>query len=104
MVVFNCATFHNLEPSLTIIMDDVGQYFEKKINFMSKIFHSAMCKILIDGWQLMTSINIMGVIIMELHNSWKRSVLIELQWVALYIYNELQFCNSCNLFNSTHNV
>ncbi len=49
MVVFNCATFHNLEPSLTIIMDDVGQYFEKKINFMSKIFHSAMCKILIDG-------------------------------------------------------
>jgi hypothetical protein len=60
MVVFNCATCHNFEPSLTIIMYDVHQYFEKKIKFMSKTFHNAMCKILIHGWQLMTSADIMG--------------------------------------------
>jgi hypothetical protein len=45
----NCATCHNFEPPLTIIMDDGDQYLEKKINFMSKNLHSAMCEILIDG-------------------------------------------------------
>jgi len=49
-----CATCHNLEPSLTIIMDDGNQYVEK-INFMPKTFHSATCQILTDGWQLITS-------------------------------------------------
>jgi hypothetical protein len=29
--------------------------------------------------------DIMGVIVMELHSSWKWIVLIELQWVAPYI-------------------
>ncbi len=45
---FYCAMCHNLRPSLTIIMNDGDQYFEKKI-FMSKFFHSTMCQILIDG-------------------------------------------------------
>jgi hypothetical protein len=40
-------TCHNLEPSLTIIMNDGNQYFEK--NIMSKNLHNAMCQILIDG-------------------------------------------------------
>jgi hypothetical protein len=44
---------HNLEPSLTIIMDNGNQYFEKQI--MSKNLHNAMYYILIDGWQLMMS-------------------------------------------------
>jgi hypothetical protein len=39
--------FINLELSLTIIMDDGDQYFEKKI--MSKNLHNATCQILIDG-------------------------------------------------------
>jgi hypothetical protein len=51
---FYCAMCHNLRPSLTIIMNDGDQYFEKKI-FMSKFFHSTMCQILIDGWQSITS-------------------------------------------------
>jgi hypothetical protein len=34
-------------------MDDGDQYYEKK--FMSKNLHNAMCQILINGWQLMTS-------------------------------------------------
>jgi hypothetical protein len=50
-----CATCHNFGSSLTIIMNDGNQYFEKKIFFMSKNIHSAMCQILIDGWQSMTS-------------------------------------------------
>jgi hypothetical protein len=45
-----CATCHNFGSSLTIIMNDGNQYFEKKIFFMSKNIHSAMCQILIDGW------------------------------------------------------
>jgi hypothetical protein len=49
------ATCHNLKPSLTIIMDYGDQYFEKKIIFMFKKFHNAMCQILTNGWQLMTS-------------------------------------------------
>jgi hypothetical protein len=51
--------------------------------------------------------DIMGVIIMELHNSWKWVVLIELQlsYNELHcIYGELQLYNSCNLFISTHGV
>jgi hypothetical protein len=66
-----------------------------------------MCKILIDGWQLMMLIDIMGVVIMELHNSWKWVVLIELQLSCneLHcIYNELQFHNPCNLFINIHDV
>ncbi len=31
-----CATCHNFRPSLTIIMNDGNQYFEKKIICMSK--------------------------------------------------------------------
>jgi hypothetical protein len=50
---FYCATCHNLRPSLTIIINDGNQYFEKKIKFPKKL-HSAMCQVLIDGWQLMT--------------------------------------------------
>jgi hypothetical protein len=34
-------------------MDDGDQYFE--IFFMSKNLHNAMCKIFINGWQLMMS-------------------------------------------------
>ncbi len=50
MAIFDCATCHNLEPSLTIIMDNGDQYFEKKL--CPKISHNAMCYILTDGWQL----------------------------------------------------
>jgi len=46
------ATCHNLGLSLTIIMDNGNQYFEKKL---SKNLYSATCHILIYGWQLMTS-------------------------------------------------
>jgi len=35
----------------------------------------------------------MDIVVMELHNSWK--------WMVLA---KLQLCNSCNLFDSTHNV
>ncbi len=37
-----CGMSHNLGPSLTIIMEDGDQYFEKN-NFMSNFFHNAMC-------------------------------------------------------------
>ncbi len=37
----NCATYCNLKPSLTIIMDNGDQYFE--FFLMSKDFHNAMC-------------------------------------------------------------
>ncbi len=43
VVIFDYATCHNVIPSLTIIMDDGNQYFKKKINFMSKNLHIAMC-------------------------------------------------------------
>jgi len=45
--IFYCATCHNLGPSLTIIMDNGNQYFEKKLMF--KKLHNATCHILIDG-------------------------------------------------------
>jgi len=51
---FYYATCHNFRPSLTIIMSNGNQDFEKKI-VMSKNHHSAMCHILINWWQLMTS-------------------------------------------------
>jgi hypothetical protein len=51
--IYSCATCHNLKPALTIKMDDVDQYFTKKI--MSNFYHNTTCYILIDGWQLMTS-------------------------------------------------
>jgi len=38
-----CAMCHNFGPSLTIIMNDGDQYFEKKIIFMSKSLHSVTC-------------------------------------------------------------
>ncbi len=43
------ATCHNFVPSLTNIMNDGNQYFEKKKNCMSKNVHSATCQILING-------------------------------------------------------
>ncbi len=52
MTIFYYAMCHNIKPSLTIIMNDGDQYFEKKI--MSKNFHNVMCQILINGWQSMT--------------------------------------------------
>ncbi len=45
---FYCATCHNFKPSLTMIMNDEDQNF-KKIIFMLKNLHNAMCQILIDG-------------------------------------------------------
>jgi hypothetical protein len=51
VAIFEYATCHNLKPSLTIIMDNGDQYFEKKT--MSKNLHNATCKILMGGWQLM---------------------------------------------------
>jgi hypothetical protein len=75
---------YNFGPSLTIIMNDKDQYFEKII-FLSKQIHSATCYILIYGWQSMTSSLHHGAIIMELHISWKWVVFIELQCVAQYI-------------------
>jgi len=39
---------HNFGPSLTIIMNDGNQYFEK-INFMSKKLHGVTCQIIING-------------------------------------------------------
>jgi len=50
---FCCATCHNKRPSLTIIMNDGNQYFEKKI--MLKNLHNVTCQILINGWKSMTS-------------------------------------------------
>jgi len=47
VAIFYCVMCHNLEPSLTIIMDNGDQYFKKK--FMSKNVHNATCQILIDG-------------------------------------------------------
>jgi thymidine kinase len=38
-----CATCHNFEPSLTIVINDENQYFEKKIIYMLKNLPSAMC-------------------------------------------------------------
>jgi hypothetical protein len=40
VVIFYYAMCHNLEPSLTIIMDDGDQYFEI---FVPKNLHNAMC-------------------------------------------------------------
>jgi hypothetical protein len=51
----NCATCHNLKPSLAIIIDNVDQYFKNKNkNFTSKNPHSAVCQILMNGWKLVT--------------------------------------------------
>jgi hypothetical protein len=56
VAIFLCATCHNFEPSLTIIMNNGDQYFEKKRNFYVKNYlHSATCQILIDGWQSIMS-------------------------------------------------
>ncbi len=43
VAIFNFTICHNLRSSLTIILDDKNQYFEKKIIFISKKFHSATC-------------------------------------------------------------
>jgi len=43
----DCVTCHNLIPSLTIRMDDAINIL-KKLNYVQKTFHSAMCQILID--------------------------------------------------------
>ncbi len=40
--LFLCAMCHNFGPSLTIIIDDGDQYFEKKIFFMSKNLPNAI--------------------------------------------------------------
>jgi len=63
--------------SLTIIINDVDQYFKKKIK--SKKFHSATCQILMDEWELIMSASHMVVVVMELHSNWKWIILIELQ-------------------------
>ncbi len=42
MINFYCATCPNLELSLTIVMDDGNQYFEKQS--MSKTLHNALEK------------------------------------------------------------
>jgi hypothetical protein len=47
MLQFFITASHKLGPSLTIIMDNGDQYFEKKI--MSRNLHNAACQILIDG-------------------------------------------------------
>ncbi len=63
-----------------------------------------MCQVLMDGWKLH---DVVDVVITKLHNSWKWVVLVELQLNCneLHrIYDELQLYNSCNLFNSIHNV
>jgi len=41
---FDYATCHKFEPSLTITIDDGGQYFTRKINF--KIQKSSWCHML----------------------------------------------------------
>jgi hypothetical protein len=49
----------------------------------------------------------MVVVVVELHSSskWVVSTYFQLSYNELhYIYSELQFCNSCNLFDNTHNV
>ncbi len=43
MEIFYFTMCHDLGPSLTIIMDNGDQYFKKKIIFMSKNLHNAMC-------------------------------------------------------------
>ncbi len=55
MVIFNYATCHNFEPSLTIIIDYVHQYLKKKVVFRSINVHGDMCQILMDGLKLVTS-------------------------------------------------
>jgi hypothetical protein len=47
MLQFFIAACHKLGPSLTIMMDNGDQYFQKTI--MSKNLHNATCQILIDG-------------------------------------------------------
>ncbi len=37
------AMCHNFGPSLTIVRNNGNQYFEKKIIFMLKNLHSAIC-------------------------------------------------------------
>jgi hypothetical protein len=50
---FNCATCHNLKPSLTIIIKNVDQYFQKlKKKITLKNPHSATCQILMNKWKL----------------------------------------------------
>jgi hypothetical protein len=50
---FNCATCYNLKPSLTIIINNVDQYFKNKNkNFTSKNPHNATCQILMNGWKV----------------------------------------------------
>jgi len=46
---FYCATCHNFESSLTIILNDGDQYFKK--TFIQKSLY-ATCEILMDGWKL----------------------------------------------------
>jgi hypothetical protein len=48
MAIFDCVMCDSFEPLLTIILNDKNQYFKKKITFMSKFSHSAMCHILMD--------------------------------------------------------
>jgi len=52
--IFYSTICHNLIPSLTIIMKDGNQYFEKK-KLGPKIFIMPCVKFLINGWQSMKS-------------------------------------------------
>jgi hypothetical protein len=74
-----CAMCHNVKPSLTFIMNDEDQYFERKSFLCPKIL------ILPHGWQSMTLTWHHNSIIRELHNSSKWVILMELQLVASYI-------------------
>ncbi len=107
MVIFDYATCHNLKPSLPIKMDDGDQYFEKKINFMSKIFIVPRVIFYKMDDNQRHQHDIIGVTIMELHSGWRWVVLTKLllNCNELHrIYGELQLYNSCNLSVNIHNV
>ncbi len=73
--------------------------------YIAKNLHSAMCQILIDGWQLMMLAWHHGCNCNGVASSWKWIVLTKLQLNCNdlhYIYDELQFYNSCNLSINTH--
>ncbi len=53
-IYFYYAMCHNLKPSLTIIMDDGNQYFEKK-NYVRKSSYCHMSNF--NGWMTINDIN-----------------------------------------------
>ncbi len=84
-----CATCHNLNLSLTIIISNGDEYFNKEIIFRSKKFHSAKCQILMIGWNLITlawhyGYNCIGVAYW-LKMSCFNKIAIKLQWITPYL-------------------